>query len=511
MTDHKPSFAQKEFLKHIEVASWVLLAFGMASVWWLPLSQISQILEFLLLVVFASYIVLYFHWLYPRYWNGRWVNVIPTVANILVVTGVNYLVGSVISVEVIYIVIVVAAAVRLGRRMALFAALLSGASVFLIGLMRTGPSWAGFISNGITLIVYLIAGYLCGTLTNATRRQIERMAALNQVARATSSTIEMDSLLELTYQQLRRVIPTDTYYVGLYEAGSDFVELPIVYDDGKHFPPQRIPFGDGLASLVIQRRAPLLIQSLSKEGTSLPIRPMVVGDARSSESWLGVPLLMNDDFSGVIVLASYKPNVFDGDDVDLLSNIAGQVALALDNARHHAQVEEQARRDSLTGAYNHGYLLKRLRGEIDAARIKGSPVSLIMLDIDYFKEYNDRYGHELGDHVLCITVNAIQAHVKQTDIVGRWGGEEFGVVLRNATTEQAREVAQRIRKTLASMPLKAGNGRTIPNPTVSQGIATFPDHVTDPNRLVDMADSMLYIAKGMGRDQVQVASPDLRR
>jgi diguanylate cyclase (GGDEF)-like protein len=460
-----------------------------------------------LLLAFALYISLYFHWLYPLHKNIRWVNLIPMAANILMVSGLDYLIGTLVNVEIIYVIIIVNAAVRLGRRLSIVAALLSGASVFIVGLSRAGPSAAGMISNGVTVIVYLIAAYLSGTLTNSTRRHVERMGVLNQVAHATGSTIEMDALLELTYEQLRRVIPTDTYYVGLHEATQDFVDLQVVFDEGKHYPPQKIHFGDGLASLVIRRRQPLLIRHLSKERSSLPISPVVVGRAKSSESWLGVPLLMNDEFTGVLVVASYKPNVFDEGDVELLVNIAGQVALALDNARHHAEVEEQARRDSLTGVYNHGYLLKRLEDEVLSARAGAGPVSLIMLDIDHFKNYNDRYGHVMGDQVLRLAVQAIQAHVKQGDAVGRWGGEEFGVILQNATAEQARTVADRIRDTLVALPLVDAAGHTIPKPTVSQGIATFPDHVASADQLVDAADAMLYQAKEQGRDQVRAVGP----
>jgi diguanylate cyclase (GGDEF)-like protein len=510
MSENKQEQSQRDLLKPIELSSWALVAFGMFVIWWLPVTEYVQRSVFGLLLAFGLYLIWYFHWLYPRYRNDRWVNLVPTIANILMVSGLNYLVGTVVNVEIIYIVIVVNAAVRLGRRLAVVAGLLSGASVFLVGVARSGPSAAGIASNIVTLIVYLIAGYLSGTLTNSTRRQIERMGVLNQVARATGSTIEMDALLELTYEQLRRVIRTDTYYVGLHESAKDYIDLKIVFDEGKHFPPQKIHFGDGLASLVIQRRQPLLIRYLSKERSSLPIKPVVVGDAKSSESWLGVPLLMNDEFTGVLVVASYKPNAFDERDVELLGNIAGQVGLALDNARHHAEVEEQARRDSLTGVYNHGYLLKRLDDEIVCARAGGCPVSLIMLDIDYFKNYNDRYGHVMGDQVLRLAVQAIRAHVKQADAVGRWGGEEFGVILQNATTEQARAVADRIRETLVELPLVDITGHVIPNPTVSQGIATFPDHVANAAQLVDVADTMLYQAKEQGRDQVRVAGPAQR-
>jgi diguanylate cyclase (GGDEF)-like protein len=279
--------------------------------------------------------------------------------------------------------------------------------------------------------------------------------------------------------------------------------MRVIVDDGERFPERRVPFGEGLSSLVIQRRCPLLIQHLSEEQKNLAVNRVLIGKSKHSESWLGVPLLMRDGFTGVLAVASYQANAFKEDDITLLSNIASQVALALDNARHHAQVEEQARRDSLTGAYNHGYFVAQLEREVTQSNPE-RPVALIMLDIDYFKKYNDTYGHVVGDLVLRLIVQTIRTHIKRTDTVGRWGGEEFGIILPKTTVEQAQIVAQRIRQTLVTVPLADGTARTFPKPTVSQGIAVFPDHANDASQLVDLADAALYEAKHAGRDQVCV-------
>ncbi len=127
-----------------------------------------------------------------------------------------------------------------------------------------------------------------------------------------------------------------------------------------------------------------------------------------------------------------------------------------------------------------------------------------MLDIDYFKLYNDTYGHVIGDQVLILTVQAIQSHIKKTDTVGRWGGEEFGVILPNTTLPQAKLVADRIRHTLSELPLFDVEGKTIPKPTISQGIAILLDHTSNADELVIIADRALYRAKNKGRDQIAI-------
>jgi diguanylate cyclase (GGDEF)-like protein len=382
-----------------------------------------------------------------------------------------------------------------------------------LGLLAIGEirSWGRepFNQEKLNLLQTLasqVSGLVYNTqLYQASQRQAERLQVLNQVARAIGSTLELDELLESLYGELQTVIPSDTYHVSLYDPVEDLLDVRVLIDCGERFASVKLPARKGLAQIVIANKQPLLIRHMSREMDRLPAQPLQIGQERMSESWLGVPILLGDELLGLLALASYTPNAFDDDDAALLSNVTAQAALAIDNARHHAEVEEQARRDSLTGAYNHGYLLRRLEEEVELARPSQTPVSLIMMDIDYFKQYNDTYGHVVGDEVLCLLVQAILSHVKKSDIVGRWGGEEFAVALPGTSNQQALMVAERIRGTLAIMELTDRNGNPIPKPTVSQGIATFPQDVNEATALVDVADQALYVAKQRGRDQIMVA------
>ncbi len=337
------------------------------------------------------------------------------------------------------------------------------------------------------------------------QQKAEQLEMLNEVAKAVGSTIEMDSLIELIFQQVSRIIAADTYLVSAYLPEENCLDIKKLVDGGQQLPSQIIPVDKGLSSMVIKTRQPLLVRHYSEQLNSLPTQGEIVGKTKLSESWLGVPMMAGDQLIGLIVVANYQINAFDEEDQGLLLNIANQAAIALDNAKHHASVEDQAHRDSLTGVYNHGYFLKRLEEEVRLSEHENNPLSLIMLDIDLFKEYNDRYGHVIGDEVLRLTVEAIRAHIKTADVVGRWGGEEFGVILTGATTEQALQVAERIRLTLREIPLVTETGLHLEKPTVSQGIATFPEHCATSAQLVICADQALYQAKEAGRDQVRIA------
>ncbi len=218
-----------------------------------------------------------------------------------------------------------------------------------------------------------------------------------------------------------------------------------------------------------------------------------------------LPIQHKNYVLGVLYVNYAEPHAFGEIERNILRTFANQTAIALVNARLYGQLQEQARRDSLTQVYNHNYFLQRLAEEAARARQMQIPLALIMLDIDYFKEYNDTFGHVLGDRVLETIVQAIRAHVHETDVVGRWGGEEFGVVLLKTDVTQARAIAERIRQTLRVTSLGEKDGQRIPPPTISQGIAVFPSHAADEAALVDRADAALYRAKARGRDQICVA------
>lgn len=342
------------------------------------------------------------------------------------------------------------------------------------------------------------------------QRKVDQLAVLNEVTRIVSSTIEISQLLELIYGEVRRILPTDSYYVALIDEENQALTVEVMVDEGERFPPTVIPMGENLVSVVVRQQAPLLLKNVQEESPRLGIEPHQLGKPRISKSWLGVPLITSEHLLGVLAVSSYQLAAFDESDQEMLQNIAMQAAVAIDNARHHAEVEWQAQHDSLTVALTHGYFLTRLREEIERAEATGALLSLIMLDIDHFKEYNDSFGHLSGDTILRGTVQAILGNIKSRDLVGRWGGEEFVIALPGCGREEAHQVAERVRITLKQMQLQNEQGKPVPVPTVSQGIATFPEDVHDPIALVDVADARLYKAKERGRDQISVAEEEER-
>jgi diguanylate cyclase (GGDEF)-like protein len=354
--------------------------------------------------------------------------------------------------------------------------------------------WSAPYIIGIVVIETVIR------IKDTTRQEIHRLETINNISRQIMLSLDVDQTIAILNANMQEALEADTYILGTVR--EDEIYLPLFYDDGQYFQDVRIPLEGTLSGWVIRNERELFLPDLRKNVQMDGVGDYIVGKEKTSLSWVGVPLKASN-LMGIIALGAYQPNAFDSGDVELLSNLAQHVSLALDNAYRHAQVEEQARLDSMTGVLNHGYFLKRLAEQAQTADQTQSQVSLIMLDIDHFKQYNDTYGHLVGDRILKALCAAIRRHVKQTDAIGRWGGEEFAISLPGASGAEALLVAERIRLTMASLQVEDRDQRTMPVPTVSQGIAVYPQEADEIYRLVDLADYRLYIAKARGRNQVE--------
>lgn len=333
------------------------------------------------------------------------------------------------------------------------------------------------------------------------RDQIRRLEALNRVAHQLSSSIQPDTVVTLISNGIREALQADTYYVGFLQG--DKLRMELLYDDGKFFEPFELSFENSLAAWVVLNQKSLFLTNVPQQIESLGIKPQTIGKDKMSISWMGTPLEINNQAIGLVAVAAYTPNQFTHADLELLESIAKQSALALQNAYHYAEVKQQSQRDSLTKVYNHGYFLQLLEEKAEQARNTQTPLALIMLDIDLFKTYNDTYGHLMGDQVLVSLARIIQRHIKSTDIIGRWGGEEFAIALPNANGQQAMQVATRIAEAMRKLTLTTRDNQTIPAPTVSQGIAILPYETEETYSLIDLADQRLYVAKGRGRNQIE--------
>ena len=386
------------------------------------------------------------------------------------------------------------------RKAALIFIFTSVSPVILVGLLADPINILHIAAVVFFMLVSSVITEIISRLIKAMRARIERLEIINEFARKIGASLEAEQVVNIVNAALQKAIDADSYYLGILEG--DHLALNLFYDEGEYFSNLKLPIDGTLSGWVIEHQKPLFMPDLRHEADLEGVKLVIVGQERTSLSWMGVPMI-TAHMKGILAVASYRPNAFNRTDMELLENLGQQAALALDNAYHHDKVEKQARLDSLTQIYNHGYFLELLKTEAGRAEITGSSMCLIMLDIDHFKQYNDNYGHLAGDQVLIEITKIITCHIHPTDSVGRWGGEEFGVLFPNTTGLQVHNIARRIQEKVNKMKLTSTDGRLLPLPTVSQGIAVYPDEMDDIIKLVDLADQRLYIAKERGRNQIE--------
>jgi diguanylate cyclase (GGDEF)-like protein len=204
---------------------------------------------------------------------------------------------------------------------------------------------------------------------------------------------------------------------------------------------------------------------------------------------------------GLLVAESVNAGDFTEKDVKLLSIVARSAALALENAALHKRTEELTIIDELTLAYNYRFFVQKLEEEKKRALRYDLPLSLIMVDIDWFKKINDSYGHEIGNVVLRELSKVIKSCIRDVDIFARYGGEEFVVILPQTPQIEARRIGERIRERVEETIIDVdveGNLRI----TVSVGVTSFPENGKSHEEIVSIADQALYRAKGMGKNLV---------
>ena len=223
---------------------------------------------------------------------------------------------------------------------------------------------------------------------------------------------------------------------------------------------------------------------------------------KESASRMSIPLISFGQTLGVLTLHSSQPNAFRESELQSLESVADICANSIQNAHYVERVKQLAYLDGLTGIFNRRFFELRIMEEIERARRYGTGMAVIMADIDQFKRLNDEFGHLLGDEVLRQVSSLFHQQLRKIDVVCRYGGEEFAILLTQITTQQAVAIAEKLRRLVESFQFP-GVPRTI---TISAGVAAFPTHGKTRDELVRAADSGLYAAKQAGRNRVCLAS-----
>ncbi|HKZ16133.1 MAG TPA: sensor domain-containing diguanylate cyclase [Geobacteraceae bacterium] len=272
-----------------------------------------------------------------------------------------------------------------------------------------------------------------------------------------------------------------------------------------------VKLGEGIAGRVASSGVPLLVDDIEKDSrVAMPNRPRF-----KTKSLLCVPLKLKDRSIGVLNMSDKENGgTFNESDLNLLASFANLASLMIERSwvlERSFMLERLSVTDHLTGLYNHRYLRNRLEEELNRSTRNELNLSIIFIDIDFFKIYNDFCGHLAGDAALKKTADILRAFVRDMDVVVRYGGEEFCIVLPDTSKEEAVVVAERIRQEIEKE--KFPNEENLPHGrlTASIGIASFPEDGHTFTTLVHSADLALYRAKANGRNRVELGQPALHK
>jgi diguanylate cyclase (GGDEF)-like protein/PAS domain S-box-containing protein len=335
----------------------------------------------------------------------------------------------------------------------------------------------------------------------------QEMSILYEVGMAATSGLGVEKTVSTLFNQIKAIIPIDLFFIALMDDQKENAIYTMLQKDG-----QKIDFGPvsmkdrpSMTRYVLEKGKTVYIPDIKAKDAEFSVENMVHIPGFTERSSLGIPLILRDEVHGAMFLLATMPNAFTQDQIRLIETIANQASIVIDNAQLFEKVQVMAITDSLTGAYNRRYFFTSGESEIIRAQRYGSALSLIMLDIDHFKLVNDHFGHPVGDKTLIMVTQACSAVLRKVDILCRFGGEEFVVLLPETALDAAVIAAERIRQAISEQRLPTENGEV--KVTVSIGVAELQAKTETLENLVDKSDKALYQAKGEGRNCVRVYKP----
>ncbi len=327
-------------------------------------------------------------------------------------------------------------------------------------------------------------------------QRARELKLLAEVSRALSAQLSLRLLCQTVCREVRRVMDAPIFLVSLLAEDGATMHIEFIAEGDDEIELDDYPLAGTLAEKVIKSKEALVVQNRAE----LAIGPshILKTGGPSVRSLAMAPLRIADRCIGILTAQSYAEGAYHDSDVRLLGAIAEQMALAVQNAQMFREAQNRADRDPLTDLYHHRYLKTRLDEEIERARQEQSEVAVLMLDLDDFKLVNDTHGHPAGDEALRVLTGVLHATCRSNDVVGRYGGDEFLVILPATSADRAHVIGARIRDAVSSRRLRLASGAAVPL-RASIGIATFPADGANAAELIQRADAALYLSKRHGR------------
>jgi len=334
------------------------------------------------------------------------------------------------------------------------------------------------------------------------RQREEELSVINRSSVIITSSLDIQKIYDSFIQELRKVVDVSWAAIVLIEE-NDLCFLALSSDmDSAWQAGERVPIKGTPTEWVAAHRVAMIEPDLSQESKFSMGKYHLQQGLRSI---VYLPLVVNDEVIGSLIVASRRPNAYRQKHLKLLDQLASQIAMPVEHSRRYAKAEEMARIDELTGLLNRRSLDEMITSEISRHSRYGGVFSIIILDLDSFKAFNDNYGHLAGDKLLRQVGSIMKsAIIRSADQAFRFGGDEFAILLPQTSIDSASQVAERVRQQIASK-VKAGHISV----TASLGLASWPADGLGINEIIAAADGALYHAKRSGGNRSHCASGTL--
>ena len=368
-----------------------------------------------------------------------------------------------------------------------------------IGAMAIFSDHERIFDEGHLELLRVLASEASIAIENARLFQEERtkarhLALLNTISRDAIATLNPDEMLTKITEQLELGLPYDHIGIGVLDYSTREVVIQAEAGKRRGVLGQRIPLGTGLVGHVARNGQTAIYHASHLPDTSL--KPLIADTATA----IALPVFYAEQLHGILYFETSAAIEFSEEELLLLRTLADLIAGALHNALTFQKAQEQAITDGLTGVKTHRFFMEALSAEWKRSTRAGRAFALVLMDLDRFKFVNDFYGHLEGDLVLQRVGQILETNCRRSDVVARYGGDEFVILMPETNMEHARQLASKLRGWVASDPLLREK-----NISASFGIACYPLHGSSPQELIQVADASMYLSKHQGGNAVSTA------
>jgi diguanylate cyclase (GGDEF)-like protein len=336
-----------------------------------------------------------------------------------------------------------------------------------------------------------------------TQTSARRLAILTDVVKTANSILEPRKVIELVVEKIRQLIPSEAWSLLMVdEEKQELVFEAALGAKGREVAAIRPKLGEGVAGWVAETGKPAIVNDVQRDPRFAPHV-----DAKTSfatRSILCAPLVSRGRTIGVLEILNKRGGAFSKTDLELVLTLVEPCAIAIENAILFQRTEQLTITDDLTRLFNSRYLNLYLGREIKRCKRHGIPLSVIFLDLDGFKGINDQYGHLAGSGTLTEVGGILALGVRESDILARYGGDEFVAVLPETPASGALVIAERLRRAIEEHRFLEPQGIAA-RISASFGIATYPDHALSPEGLIQKADQAMYRVKEREKNGIEVA------